>query len=141
MEPRAPDGSAGGRVNQIPTRWRTTFEDQLEDATRRVEVAKTHLEKKEGGRALHAAYPAVVAAATVRVWIDDPPWVRPLPVADLQRRTREAFPGLFAAIASLDLKDVLNSPWQPEAVRPYVEEARSFVQETRQRLDAWLGQT
>jgi hypothetical protein len=127
-------------MSQIPTRWRTTFEDQLEDATRRVEVAKTHLEKKEGGRALQAAYPAVVAAATVRVWIAHPPWVSPLPVADLQRRTREAFPGLFAAIASLDLKDVLNSPWQPEAVRPYVEEARSFVQETRQRFDAWLGQ-
>jgi hypothetical protein len=125
-------------MTPIPTRWRTTFEEQLDDATRRLEVAKTCLEKSEGGRALQAAYPAVVAAATVRVWLDHPPWTRPLPAADLQRRTREAFPGLFAAIASLDLKDVLNSPWQPEAVRPYVEEAQTFVRETRQRFDAWL---
>jgi hypothetical protein len=124
----------------IPTRWRTTFEEQLDDATRRVQVAKGHLDQKEGGRALQAAYPAVVAAATVRVWLEHPPWSRPLQAGDMQRRTRESFPGLFAAIASLDLKDVLNSPWQPEAVRPYVEEAQLFISETRKRFAAWLEQ-
>ena len=127
-------------MTAIPTRWRTTFEEQLDDADRRVLVARGHLDQNEGGRALQAAYPAVVAAATVRVWLEHPPWSRPLQSLDMQRRTREAFPGLFAAIASLDLKDVLNSPWQPEAVRPCVEEAQAFIGETRRRFDAWLAQ-
>ena len=127
-------------MTQIPTRWRTTFEEQLDDATRRLQLASNYLDQSEGGRALQAAYPAVVAAATVRVWLENPPWAKPMPASDLQRRTRESFPRMFAAIASLDLKDVLNSPWQPEAVRPYLREAQTFVTETRQRFDAWVGQ-
>jgi hypothetical protein len=125
-------------MTQIPTRWRTTFEEQLEDAARRLQVAANYLEQSEGGRALQAAYPAVVAAATVRVWLEHPPWTRPLAAPDMQRRARESFPKMFAAIASLDLKDVLNSPWQPDAVRPYLKEAQSYVSETRQRFDAWV---
>jgi hypothetical protein len=123
-------------MTPIPTRWRTTFEEQLDDAARRLQVAASFLEQSEGGRALQAAYPAVVAAATVRVWLEVPPWTRPLAAADLQKRTRDSFPRLFAAIASMDLKDVLNSPWQPNAVRPYLDEAQAFVQETRKRFDA-----
>ncbi|MBI4500411.1 MAG: hypothetical protein HY700_04550 [Gemmatimonadetes bacterium] len=125
---------------QIPTRWRTAFEEQLDDAARRLELAQTHLEQGDGGRALQAAYPAVVAAATVRVWLEHPPWTRPLAASEMQRRARESFPALFAAIASLDLKDVLNSPWQPAAVRPYIEEAQAFVRETRERVNTWLEQ-
>ena len=127
-------------MTPIPTRWKTTLEEQLEDATRRLQLATSYLEQSEGGRALQAAYPAVVAAATVRVWLDNPPWSRPLPASDLQRRARESFPSMFAAIASLDLKDVLNSPWQPDAVRPYLREAQAFVSETRQKYDAWVSQ-
>jgi hypothetical protein len=126
-------------MTPIPTRWRTTFEEQLDDAERRLELAINFLKQSEGGRALQAAYPAVVAAATVRVWLEHPPWSRPLPATELQRRARESFPNLFAAIASLDLKDVLNSPWQTEAVRPYLEEAQTFVRETRKRYDASVG--
>ena len=127
-------------MNPIPTRWRTTFEEQLADAGRRLELATRHLGEGEGGRALQDAYPAVVAAATVRVWLDQPPWVRPLPGPELQRKTKDAFPSLFAAIAALDLRDVLSSPWQVEAVRPYLSEAETFVQETRERLAACLAQ-
>jgi hypothetical protein len=126
-------------MSPIPTRWRTTFEEQLDDAARRLLLAASYLDQSEGGRALQAAYPAVVAAATVRVWLENPPWARPLAASDLQRRARESFPRMFAAIASMDLKDVLNSPWQTEAVRPYLREAQTFVSETRQRFDAWVA--
>src|SRR5688572_27803212 len=91
----------GSRMTQIPTRWRTTFEEQLDDAARRLQAAAGYLEQSEGGRALQAAYPAVVAAATVRVWLEHPPWNRPLAATDMQRRARESFPKMFAAIASL----------------------------------------
>lgn len=128
-------------MKPIPTRWRTTFEEQLADAGRRLELATQHLGAGEGGRALQDAYPAVVAAATVRVWLDHPPWVRPLPAPELQRRTKEAFPSLFAAMVALDLKDVLTSPWQADAVRPYVTEAEAFVRETQERLAACLAQS
>lgn len=123
-------------MTPIPTRWRTTFEEQLDDAARRLQLAVGFLEQSEGGRALQAVYPAVVATATVRVWLEHPPWTRPLVAAELQKRTRESFPKLFAAMASMDLKDVLNSPWQPNAVRPYLDEAQTFLQETRKRFDA-----
>jgi hypothetical protein len=127
-------------MTQIPTRWRTTFEEQLEDANRRLQVAANYLTQSEGGRALQAAYPAVVAAATVRVWLEHPPWSKALSAVEMQRKARDSFPNRFAAIASLDLKDVLNSPWPPDAVRPYLDEAQTYVRETRQRFDAWLGQ-
>jgi hypothetical protein len=122
-------------MTPIPTRWRTTFEEQLDDAARRLQLAVGFLEQSEGGKALQAVYPAVVAAATVRVWLEHPPWTRPLPTPELQRRTRESFPRLFAAMAAMDLKDVLNSPWQTAAVKPYLNEAQIFVQETRKKFD------
>jgi len=122
-------------MTPIPTRWRTTFEEQLDDAARRLQLAVGFLEQSEGGKALQAVYPAVVAAATVRVWLEHPPWTRPLAAAELQKRTRDAFPSRFAAIASMDLKDVLNSPWQPGAVRPYLDEAQMFVRDTRKKFD------
>jgi hypothetical protein len=128
-------------MTPIPTRWRTTFEEQLDDATRRLETAAKFIDQSEGGRALQAAYPAVVAAATVRVWLEHPPWSKQLAASELQRRAREAFPGMFAAIATLDLKDVLNSPWPPSAVKPYLDEARTFVLETRKKLETSLGKS
>jgi hypothetical protein len=127
-------------MNRIPTRWRTTFEEQLADAVRRIDTATAQLERGEGQRALQDAYPAVVAAATVRVWLEHPPWVRPLPASELQRKAKDAFPSLFSAMASLDMRDVLNSPWPADAVRPYLNEARTFVQGTREQLEACLAQ-
>lgn len=127
-------------MSPVPTRWRTTFEDQLTDAAQRADSAGAHAARGEGQRTLQEAYPAGVAAATVRVWLEHPPWTTPLAPADLQRRTREAFPTLFATIASLELKDALNSPWQIDAVRPYLAEARTFVAGVRERLAQWLAQ-
>lgn len=124
----------------IPTRWKTALEDQIADARRRVEAAERQLKEGDGGRALQAAYPGVVAAATVRVWLADPPWQRGVAPNDLQRKVREAFPGRFGALAVLDLRDVLTSPWTTDAAEPYVAEARAFVQETETQLEAWLGQ-
>ena len=124
----------------IPTRWKTTFREQLDDARRRIEAAERQLAAGDGGRALQAAYPAVVTAATVRVWLDAPPWERPLPPQQMQDKVRQAFPSRFAALVVLDLKDVLTSPWTADAAGPYVVEARAFVEETQERVTTWLGQ-
>lgn len=124
----------------VPTRWKTTLHEQVSDARRRVDDAERQLKAGDGGRALQAAYPAVVAAATVRVWLAEPPWHRALGPAEMQRKVREAFPGRFAALAVLDLRDVLTSPWTTVAAEPYVAEARAFVQETETQLESWLAQ-
>ena len=128
-------------MTAVPTRWRTTFEEQVADAQRRVESAEELLARSEGQRALQDLYPAIVAAASVRVWIEHPPWVRQLSTQELMRKTRDAFPGLFSAMASLDMKDVLNSPWPADAVRPYLAEAQTFVAKTKEQLDACLAQS
>jgi len=127
-------------MTPVPTRWRTTFEEQLADAQRRVESAEAHLQKSEGQRALQDLYPAIVAAATVRVWLQHPPWVRQISNQELLRKTREAFPGLFSGMASLDMKDVLNSPWPTDAVKPYLAEAQAFLREIKEQFEACLAQ-
>jgi hypothetical protein len=122
----------------IPTRWRTLFEEQLADADQRLDQADQQLAGGEGGRALQGAYQATVAAASVRVWLADHPWETALPPGEMQRRVQAAFPNLFAALASLDLKDVLTSPWAADAAAPYVKEARVFVNATNEQLRQWL---
>lgn len=127
-------------MTAIPTRWKTTFQEQLADARRRIEAANRELTRGEGGRALQSAYPAVVAAATVRVWLTEPPWQRMVQPDEMQRKVREAFPSRFGALAVMDLRDVLTSPWTTDAAGPYVSEAGVFVQETEARLESWLVQ-
>jgi hypothetical protein len=122
----------------IPTRWRTLFEEQLADAGQRLDQADLQLAGGEGGRALQGAYQACVAAASVRVWLQDHPWKTPLVAEEMQRRVQAAFPNLFAALVSLDLKDVLTSPWAPDAAAPYVKEARVFVTATTEQFRQWL---
>jgi hypothetical protein len=122
----------------IPTRWRTLFEEQLADANRRLGHAAQQLQTGEGGRALQGAYQAVVAAASVRVWIADYPWERTVPPQEMQRRAQAEFPNRFAALATLDLSQVLTSPWTASSAEPYVAEARAFVTETTERLRRWL---
>lgn len=126
-------------MTPVPTRWRTLFEDQVADAEQRLTQAREHLDTGDGGRALQAAYQAVVAAATVRVWLDEPPWETAFPQAEFQRRATDRFPNQFAALATLDLQDVLTSAWTTEAAGPYVTEADAFVRETKEQLTAWLG--
>jgi hypothetical protein len=122
----------------IPTRWRTLFEEQIADAGQRLDQADLQLAGGEGGRALQGAYQATVAAASVRVWLTEPPWKTAVPADEMQRRVQAQFPNLFAALASLDLKDVLTSPWASDAAAPYVKEARVFVSATADHLRKWL---
>jgi len=44
-------------MSPVPTRWRTTFEEQLADAGRRLDQAEQQLAAGDGGRALQHAYP------------------------------------------------------------------------------------
>ena len=124
----------------LPTRWRTTFEDQLDDAERRVAQAEGFLASEDGSRALQEAYRAVVAAATVQVWLASPPWRSVLSAPEMQRRVREAFPNQFAVFTSMDMKDVLTSPWPTPAVTPYVAEAKIFVSRIRGDFKAAVGE-
>ncbi len=122
----------------IPTRWRIPLEEQLIDADRRLEQAEQHLRSGEGGRALQGGYQAVVAAASVRVWMADYPSDRKLPPQEMQRRAQAELPSLFAALASLNLPQALTSPWTASSAAPYVAEARAFVTDTMDRFRRWL---
>lgn len=124
----------------VPTRWRTAIEDQLRDAEERVGRAQRHLNDGDGSRAMQEAYPAVVAAATIRVWQESPPWHAPVAPDVMQRRVRGAFPSLFAALAEMDLQEVLTSPWQAKDSEPYVTEVKEYLDETRQQVSQWLEQ-
>ena len=127
-------------MSPVPTRWRTAFQDQLSEARRRLKTAEQQIAAGDGGRALQAAYPAVVSAATLRVWLEFPPWQKTVPPDEMQRKVREAFPSRFAALAVLDLRDVLTSPWTAAAAGPYVTEARAFVDQAEGLLETWLAQ-
>lgn len=124
----------------IPTRWRTAIEDQLTDAAQRVRQAEEQLAAdQDGARALQAAYQAVVAAASVRVWAADAPWNHPLAADEMQRRIQGEFPNHFSALAALDVGQALTSGWSTEAATPYVAEASAFVRDTAQQIAEWLG--
>lgn len=127
-------------MTQVPTRWRTAIEDQLKDAQQRVDRAQRHLTDGDGGRAMQEAYPAVVAAATIRVWHEMPPWQDPVAPDVMQRRVRDAFPNLFAALAEMDLQEVLTSPWQANDAAAYVKEAQEYLDETQRQVNTWLEQ-
>jgi hypothetical protein len=112
--------------------------DQLGSAVDRIERAAGHLGADDGSRALQEAYPAVVGAATIRVWLDAPPWEQAIQPGEMHRRIREEFPDLFAALSELDVQQALTSPWRATDAEPYVREARVFVSETQRRAQAWL---
>jgi hypothetical protein len=122
----------------IPTRWRARLGDQLADAQERVGHAEEHLGREEGNRALQAAYQAVVAAATLDVWIGAEVWAAPLAPESMPARVQEAFPNLFAALAALDLPQALTSAWTTAAAQPYVVEARAYVDAAARKLEACL---
>ncbi len=127
-------------MTTIPTRWLTAFNDQLADADLRLNRAQQYLDEGDGGRALQEAYPAVVAAASIRVWLSNPPWEQSLGADELQRRVREGLPSRFAALAEVDVQQALTSPWTATDAEPYVRETHEYVTETKQRLEAWLEQ-
>ena len=55
----------------VPTRWLAQMDGQLADAERRIEAAAKQLTAGAGGPAIEEAYPGVMAAAMVRVWLRD----------------------------------------------------------------------
>jgi hypothetical protein len=122
----------------IPTRWRHLVRDQLDAADERVARAERHLADEDGTRAVQEAYPAVVTLANIRVWLDDPPWLTTLAPDTMPRRTQSQLPTLFAALTELDVQHALTRPWAPLDARPYVEEARAFLTDTRSLVDRWL---
>ena len=127
-------------MSRVPTRWRSVFDDQLDTAVQRAAQAEQHLAEGDGTRALQQAYPAVISAATVHVWIAAPPWQVPLGAEELQRRVRESLPSLFAALAELDVQHALTSTWQDKDAEPYVREAASYVAQTTEHYRQWLSE-
>lgn len=128
-------------MTTIPTRWRTLVRDQLDNAQRRVAQAEHHLAQDDGRRALQEAYPAVVAGATIRVWVDSPPWRHVMTPETMHRRVQDQLPSLFAALTELDVQQVLTSPWRVTEAQGYVEEARAFIDATAQLVTPWLTET
>lgn len=122
----------------VPTRWRHLVRDQLDASVERVARAERLLADEDGTRALQEAYPAVVTLATIRVWLDDPPWLTAIPADTMPRRVQSRLPALFAALTELDVQHALTRPWRPSDARPYVEEARAFLQDTRALVDRWI---
>lgn len=127
-------------MTELPTRWRTAIEDQMRDAEQRVERAQRYINDGNGSRALQEAYPAVVAAATIHVWHESPPWRSSVPAEEMQRRVRDALPNLFAALVEMNVQEVLTKPWEAADAEPYVNEASEFVQAARGQADQWLAQ-
>jgi len=127
-------------MTAIPTRWRNTIRDQLGNALERTASAARHLDAGDGSRALQEAYPAIVAGATIRVWLSAPPWSSVMGPEEMHRRVRQEFPSLFAALVEVDVQQALTSPWRAKDVRPYIEEAQQFVAETKKKVDEWLEQ-
>lgn len=127
-------------MKPIPTRWRTELETQLADAWARTQRAEAYLAQEDGGRALNEAYPAVVAAATAKVWLASPPWEGALLApGEFERRVRLEFPALYAALAEQGLTQALRSPWRAVDAAPYVREAQAFVAQVRQEVESWLA--
>lgn len=111
----------------IPTRWMSQIEGQLADATRRLASADRHLAAGEGSRALEEAYPGVMGAAMVRVWLTDEPWHTRRSFQDLSRMVREQLPAGFATLFDLKQQQQQFTGWRAEDARPLVEEARGYV--------------
>ena len=122
----------------VPTRWRHLVRDQLNASVERVARAERHLVDEDGTRAVQEAYPAVVTLATIRVWLNTPPWLTAVPAEAMPRLVQSELPGLFAALTELDVQHALTRPWGPADARPYVEESRDFLDSTRILVDRWV---
>ncbi len=121
-----------------PTRWEHLIRDQISNAAQRVERAERHFVDGDGGRAMQEVYPVIVTLATIRVWMEAPPWEQMLPADQMHRRVQQQFPNLFAALTELDVQQVLTRPWSTADAEPYVREARSFLDEVSAAATEWL---
>ena len=121
-----------------PTRWRHLVNDQLANATQRVERAVRYVVDEDGSRAMQEVYPVIVTLATIRVWMEAPPWEEMLSPEDMHRRVQQEFPNLFAALSELDVQQVLTRPWAATDAEPYVQEARNLLDDVLARVREWL---
>ena len=121
----------------IPTRWLTQMETQLADAERRLAGAGQHLAAGSGARAIEEAYPGVMAAAIVRVWLRDEPWHTQRSHQELMRMVRDELPNGFLTLFEMQGDRRNFAGWRAEDARPLIEEARTFTAEARAAVDSW----
>lgn len=119
----------------IPTRWVAQLEGQLADAERRLDAADRQLLGGAGGRAIEDAYPGVMAAAMVKVWLKDEPWHKQRSLEEYSRLVRTELPSGFATLFEMKLDHRSFAGWRPEDARPLIEEARGFVAAVRAELE------
>lgn len=122
-------------MNAIPTRWLAQMEGQVADAERRLGLARQHLDGGAGGRAIEEAYPGVMAAAMVKVWLGDEPWHKQRSLAEYSRMVRTELPSGFATLFEMKLDHRSFVGWRPEDARPLIDEARAFVAAVRAELE------
>ncbi|HVO35891.1 MAG TPA: hypothetical protein VMT21_10020 [Gemmatimonadales bacterium] len=120
----------------VPTRWLAQMDGQLADAERRLAAAEKHLAAGAGGSAIEEAYPGVMAAAMVRVWLRDEAWRTQRSLQDLSRMMRDELPSGFATL--FDMKGDRRSfaGWRAEDARPLIKEARAFTASVRAEVEA-----
>lgn len=127
-------------MSRVPTRWVSQMDGQLADATRRLGAADRLLSSGDGSRALEEAYPGVMGAAMVRVWLADEPWHTQRNFQDLSRMVRDVLPAGFAMLFDMKQGQRSFTGWRAEDARPLVEEARGYVRDVaaqlQQRQDA-----
>ncbi len=119
----------------IPTRWVTQLASQMEDAERRLSAARGQLGQDRGGRALEEAYPGVMAAALVKVWLTDEPWHTQRTAAELQALVRASLPSGYATLFEMKLDHRGFSGWRAEDARPLIDEAGVFIAAVRAEFE------
>lgn len=123
----------------IPTRWVTQLRGQLSDADRRLTLAERRLADGQGGRALQEAYPGVMAAALVRVWLADEAWHRARSLQEYTRMLAAELPSGFATLAEMKPDAQSFAGWRAEDAEPLVQEARVLVASVRDELERRLA--
>jgi hypothetical protein len=120
----------------VPTRWLAQMDGQLADAERRLAGAERHLAAGGGGPAIEEAYPGVMAAAMVRVWLRDEAWRTQRSLQDLSRMMRSELPSGFATLFEMKGDRRSFEGWRAEDARPLIEEARAFTASVRAEVEA-----
>jgi len=123
-------------VSAVPTRWLAQMDGQLADAERRLAAAERHLAAGAGGPAIEEAYPGVMAAAMVRVWLRDESWHTQRSLQDLSRLMRNELPSGFATLFEMKQGQRGFTGWRAEDARPLIEEARAFTASVRAEVEA-----
>ena len=120
----------------VPTRWLAQMDGQLADAERRLAGAERHLAAGGGGPAIEEAYPGVMAAAMVRVWLRDQAWRTQRSLQDLSQMMRSELPSGFATLFEMKGDRRSFAGWRAEDARPLIEEARAFTASVRAEVEA-----